>query len=403
MPTLREQIIHDLSRKKLDRLSRDLGIFNASDLSDEKLSAQFQRSRQFSNDTLLHFMVLADVRIVAKSFGIETTKVTRSALISLLLDYRVPSKTKPGAEVKAKVQPKKKPKTTEKKKKETKPKTQSKKTFEKKEAKPSQSKQGVDSNETKPAEIELLLPAVPLPVVVDLQKVPPSLVACKHLWLHQAGSHWLLSSKGGYTVSVFESESEALSWHEKFDEIRRYQHIPAKKVLPPGCRNIQPDGPVYPAGWSPGDTMPVAEVRDESEGSAKTTEQVNATDAPDTLYECPVCKGSIQLQNARTHLFGHNKRGEVKSELAELVYGLEYVADTVMASKRQKASDSDSTKQKVGLVRTKPKPAKKKSVKSKKKAKKAKKISTYSGASQDLWDRNRPWSGGGANGTGSRR
>ena len=92
---------------------------------------------------------------------------------------------------------------------------------------------------------------------------------------------------------------------------------------------------------------------------------------PDTVHDCPICRTGVTLRNAMKHLDHHVKHEKVPSSLKDEISRLRSVARKVTSAykdieKEQKSNNSGNN-------------------------------------SEDLWDRNRPVSGGGANGTGKKR
>tara|TARA_R110002072_G_scaffold85817_1_gene194049 strand:- start:261 stop:602 length:342 start_codon:yes stop_codon:yes gene_type:complete len=53
-------------------------------------------------------------------------------------------------------------------------------------------------------------------------------------------------------------------------------------------------------------------------------------DGPSTIYDCPVCHQAVSLKNVSSHIGTHRKNGEVNAENADLVNGLQYVANKVV-------------------------------------------------------------------------
>lgn len=53
-------------------------------------------------------------------------------------------------------------------------------------------------------------------------------------------------------------------------------------------------------------------------------------DSPATIYDCPVCHQAVSLKSVSGHIGTHRKNGKINAENADLVRGLEYVADKVV-------------------------------------------------------------------------
>jgi len=138
-------------------------------------------------------------------------------------------------------------------------------------------------------------------------------------------------------------------------------------------------------------------INDHRKKTRKRSSGTNTEDGPSTIYECPVCEAGIALRDIKSHLAKHETQGEISAEMEDLVYGLEWVADKVMAS------TNDRSKSKAVKKTKKKRNRGPKSLRTFNAATTESILPAYGSGSQDLFKRNRPFSGGGANGTGKRR
>lgn len=324
---LREAIIADLSRKRLNRVAIDLGIFDAQTYSLDELELKFINSRKFTNEVLLNFLTLNELRATAKQLGVSISGVSRSALINQLLSYRKPPR---------------------------------------KNKKSEGPNNAHDSNaictRTRAGDVAVpagtkISPQVEenAPGGFDISKVPAGLRDCRKTWLYFASKKWVLSSRRGLIISEFESPIEADKWLIAFNEFRNLEHIPAIRHKPPGAKG----------GKKKAKASSRVSTRKQKLSGLKG-------DRPETIYKCPVCKTGVTLKNTNIHLDHHTKYEKLPHSLDDQIYDLRRWARKVLKLYR----DIEKEKE----------PPRKVYVNS-----------------EDLWVRNRPVSGGGANGTGRRR
>jgi len=318
MHMLRKAVVDNLTRPRLNWLSVQLGIFNARDLAEAELIRRFIRSRLFDNETMLYGLKIDDLRSVAASLDIDIAHVPRKDLISQLLMYRRESapkpKTKPRPKTKSKVAPESEPGQA----------------WGDEGDIPtgvSEANDGVGANQTDRDIEAKQRKAEPGFKASD---VPPHLFACRHMWLYEQGSYWVLSSRNASTVSVFDTKESAKSWHKAFDEFRGFKHTLANIGYPPGFKGSLPNGKIRPPGLTDeSDTSDPEQI-----AAPPTTDEADAQgeeDTPDTLYECPVCQAPVALRDAKSHLRQHRVRREIKPVLKDWVRGLECAARAVLA------------------------------------------------------------------------
>jgi hypothetical protein len=209
LSVIRESAIIYLGDRRLKNLAVDLGIFDARDYEREKLEMKFIRSRLFSDETMLHFLTLAELRSTAEKLDIPTSRVSKSSLIAKLLAFRrthaVNQRRKNIADAAG-------------------------------DNKHLSEGRAFSIDATSVGEA----PEAGITNSFNFASVPKELLRCTHTRLFQrSDGKWVLASKRGTIFSVFRSMDAGKKWLIAFDEFRGFEHKQPSLSPPTGRRKRQ--------------------------------------------------------------------------------------------------------------------------------------------------------------------
>lgn len=283
--SVREAVVYSLRQRRLNKLAVDLGIFDAPAMEEAALREKFLKTRAFGKEALIAFLTLPEKRRVAEMLGIVTERVKGPAIEKLLLKWRKPEQ-KAFPEI------------------------------------PSCS--GLDVPQRNKEQEQ---PEQRSTSSFSAKDVPPNLFGARWLAMERAeGKLRLVTRKGRKLLREFDSETDARAWHKAFDEYRSLEHHAAISVRGEegsqrenGTSNIHIDSASSGNSTNDGNSQPTSQ-RDEKQEE----------DKPETVYECPVCRGNIRLREAKRHIAEHRRLREVAAHNEDWVRGLLFVAQKAM-------------------------------------------------------------------------
>lgn len=187
---LRSMVIGLRTERQLELLARDLGIFDAEDLSRSELVAEFEQSEEFSDEVLLGLLPATVLVKIAKTVGIPRSG-ERDTLEQLILEAFDGSAShqehqvsgEPGGGVVDHLTP--------------------------------ENPGGEESSSSDGS-------------VFGGITVSAGLMGCKRFRLFLRNTDWLLTSRRGAVFGSFQSKEHAVDWLELFDAARGIRHIELK-------------------------------------------------------------------------------------------------------------------------------------------------------------------------------